>query len=96
MAADALDTEYENGVADGARSTSGSRGLSLGVPIGLEVLVSSEEDIAAKLDRLATTLLAGVPRERLDVVRPDVPGAVGLERGAVTRDSKIASRLLNR
>jgi len=40
--------------------------------IGLKVLVSSEEDIAAQLDQLVTRALVGFPREQLDVIRPDL------------------------
>lgn len=43
-----------------------------GVPTGLKVLVSSEEEIAEQLDSVVPGLFAGVPRELLDVIRPDV------------------------
>jgi hypothetical protein len=43
-----------------------------GIPTGLKVLVSSEEDIADQLDAFAPTLFEGFPREQLDVIRPDV------------------------
>ncbi len=43
-----------------------------GVPTGLKVLVSSDVDIAAELDALVTSLFEDVPREELDVIRPDV------------------------
>lgn len=43
-----------------------------GAGTALKVLVSTEEEVSAELDQLATDLLAGVPREKLDVVRPEV------------------------
>jgi hypothetical protein len=63
-----------NGVVSGG-GTPSHRWLEVsaaGMPTGLKVLVSSEEDIAAELDYLVTTIAEGVPREQLDVVRPDV------------------------
>jgi len=63
-----------SGVVTGG-GTPGHRWLEVsvaGVPIGLKVLVSSEEDVAAELDSLALTFLEGVPREQLDVIRPQV------------------------
>jgi hypothetical protein len=43
-----------------------------GVPIGLNILASSEDEITAELDYLVSAaFLEGVPRERLGVVRPE-------------------------
>jgi hypothetical protein len=43
-----------------------------GVSVGLKVLVSSEEEIVAELDHLATTsLLTATRRNEMDVLRPD-------------------------
>jgi len=42
-----------------------------GIPAGLKVLASSDEEITAQLEHLVT-LFEGIPRDRLDVIRPDV------------------------
>jgi Restriction endonuclease len=59
-----------NGIVMGG-GTPGHRWLEVtvaGVPTGLKVLVSSEEEVAAELDSLAEV----APREQLDVIRPDI------------------------
>lgn len=43
-----------------------------GVPTGVKILVSSEEDISTELDRATGDFFAGVPREHLDVIRPSI------------------------
>ena len=42
-----------------------------GIPTGLKVLAAAEDDVPAELNRLMAVLGASVPREELDVIRPD-------------------------
>jgi hypothetical protein len=63
-----------NGIVTGG-GTPGHRWLEVsvaGVPAGLKVLVSSEEDIVTQLETAVTELFPGVPRNQLDVIRPEV------------------------
>ncbi len=63
-----------NGVVVGG-GTPGHRWLEVsvaGVPTGLKVLVSSEEEIATELDALVPRLFEDFPRDHLDVIRPNV------------------------
>lgn len=43
----------------------------MGVPIGLKIIVSSEEEINEQLDMVAAEIFAGAPRDAFDVARPD-------------------------
>lgn len=55
--------------------TPGHRSLNVtigGMDTGVKLITDSEEDISRQLDALSRELFVGVPRDQLDVVRPEV------------------------